>query len=193
MLSDVAAQQAQVDLDQINYDRDVDAAAQRHRLRRRSTTRRSYTLDTDKSKLESLRQQAQVQLARLGGNPDIAGDAASAISAGQGAGRRGAAPARSHRRQGAVRRHRDERAVDRARQISRRLDDRLLSRRHRSRLGRCDPEGDRADLCAARAAGHGDGRHLSGRWNGTAPSRASARRRRRSSRCCRRRTPAATG
>ena len=32
-----------------------------------------------------------------------------------------------------------------------------------------------------------------GRWNGTAPSRASARRRRRSSRCCRRRTPAATG
>ena len=56
-----------------------------------------------------------------------------------------------------------------------------------------NPKETRVDECASRAAGHGDGGHLSGRWNGTAPSRASARRRRRSSRCCRRRTPAATG
>ena len=51
-----------------------------------------------------------MQLARLGGNPDIPTAAASAIFAGQGTGRRGAAPARSHRRQGAVCRHRDQRA-----------------------------------------------------------------------------------
>ena len=34
--------------------------------------------------------------------------------------------------------------------------------RHRSRLDRGQAEGNRADLCAARPAGHGDGRYLSG-------------------------------
>src|SRR6185437_12293293 len=48
MLSDVDSQQAKVDLDQARF-----------------------TLDSDKSKLKSLQQQAQVQLARLDGNPDI--------------------------------------------------------------------------------------------------------------------------
>jgi len=70
MLSDVAAQQAQVGLDQTNYDRDTTL------LRSGTVSQAIYdqaqsTLDTDKNKLESLRQQAQVQLARLDGNADI--------------------------------------------------------------------------------------------------------------------------
>ena len=71
MLSDVAAEQAQVNLDQINYDRDVSL------LRSGTIPQAVYdqaqsALLTDKAKLESLRQHAQVQLARLGGNAEIA-------------------------------------------------------------------------------------------------------------------------
>ncbi len=70
MLSDVAAEQSQVGLDQTNYNRDVML------LRSATVSQAIYdqaqsTLDTDKSKLESLRQQAQVQLAKLDGNADI--------------------------------------------------------------------------------------------------------------------------
>ena len=71
MLSDVAAEQAQVNLDQLNYDRNVTL------LRSGTIPQAVYdqaqsALGTNKSKLEALRQQAQVQLARLGGNPEIA-------------------------------------------------------------------------------------------------------------------------
>jgi len=71
MVSDAAAQQAQVDLDQLNYDRNA-------MLLRSATVSQSvfdqarYTFANDKSKLAALREQAQVQLAKLGGNPDIA-------------------------------------------------------------------------------------------------------------------------
>jgi membrane fusion protein (multidrug efflux system) len=71
MLSDVAAQQAQVDLDQKNYDRNA-------MLLKSATVSQAvfdqtrYTLDNDKSKLASFQQHTQVQLAKLGGNPDIA-------------------------------------------------------------------------------------------------------------------------
>jgi membrane fusion protein, multidrug efflux system len=70
MLSDAAAQQSQVDLDQTNYNRDA-------MLLRSGTVSQAiydqakYTLQTDQNKLQSLRQQAQMQLARLGGNADI--------------------------------------------------------------------------------------------------------------------------
>jgi membrane fusion protein, multidrug efflux system len=70
MLSDVAAQQAQVDLDQVNYNRAL-------MLRTTDTVPQSNydqakaNLDSDKAKLESLREQAAVQLAKLGGNVDI--------------------------------------------------------------------------------------------------------------------------
>ena len=70
MLSDAAAQQAQVDLDQTNYNRE-------NMLLRSGTVAQAvfdqaqYTLLNDKSKLESLRQQAATQLARLAGNADI--------------------------------------------------------------------------------------------------------------------------
>jgi membrane fusion protein, multidrug efflux system len=70
MLSDVAAQQSQVGLDQANYDRyatlvrsDVVSKANYDQAR--------FTLAADENKLESLRQQAEVQLARLAGNADI--------------------------------------------------------------------------------------------------------------------------
>jgi membrane fusion protein (multidrug efflux system) len=71
MLSDVAAQQARVNLDQTNYDRDV-ALLRSGTIAQAVYDQAESTLATDKSKLESLRQQAQVQLARLGGNPEIA-------------------------------------------------------------------------------------------------------------------------
>jgi membrane fusion protein, multidrug efflux system len=70
MLSDIAAQQAQVELDKANNDRNATL------LRTDSVAKAAYDqsrfkLQTDENKLESLRQQAQVQLARLGGNADI--------------------------------------------------------------------------------------------------------------------------
>jgi len=70
MLKDVAAEQAQVELDQVTYDRYAAL------LPTGSTTKANYdqarfTLEADKNKLESLRQLAAVQLAKLSGNPDI--------------------------------------------------------------------------------------------------------------------------
>jgi membrane fusion protein (multidrug efflux system) len=70
MLSDVEAQQSQVGLDQTNFNRDATL------IRSGTVSQAVYdqvksTLETDKSKLQSLRQQAQVQLAKLGGNADI--------------------------------------------------------------------------------------------------------------------------
>ncbi len=70
MVSDVAAQQAQVDLDQLNYDRNA-------MLLHSATVSQSvfdqahYALDNGKSKLAALREQAQMQLAKLGGDADI--------------------------------------------------------------------------------------------------------------------------
>ncbi len=70
MLSDADAQQWQVNLDQATYDRN--AALLRSGTTSKATYDQArYTLETDKNKLESLRQQAAVQLARLAGNPDI--------------------------------------------------------------------------------------------------------------------------
>jgi membrane fusion protein (multidrug efflux system) len=70
MLSDVAAQQAQVGLDQATFDRDA-TLVRTDAISKANYDQARFTLDLDKNKLESLRQQAQVQLARLGGNPDI--------------------------------------------------------------------------------------------------------------------------
>lgn len=70
MVSDINAEQAQVDLDQVNFKRnstlvksDAVSAANYDQAR--------FTLQADQSKLASLKQQAQVQLAKLGGNADI--------------------------------------------------------------------------------------------------------------------------
>ena len=70
MLSDITAEQAQVDLDQINFNRQKmllpsGAASQA------TFDHAHYMLLNDKSKLELLQQQAATQLARLAGNADI--------------------------------------------------------------------------------------------------------------------------
>jgi membrane fusion protein, multidrug efflux system len=70
MLSDVAAQQAQVDLDQTNYNRD-NMLLHSGTVSQAVYDQAQYTLLNDKSKLESLRQQAATQLAKLGGKADI--------------------------------------------------------------------------------------------------------------------------
>jgi len=70
MLQDTKAQEAQVALDQTTYDRDV-ALLRSAAVAKASFDQASFTLQTDKAKLASLEQQARVQLARLGGNPDI--------------------------------------------------------------------------------------------------------------------------
>ena len=71
MLSDVAAQEAQVSLDQVTYDRFA-YLVERDDASRQNYDRARYTLALDKSRLELLRQTAQVQLAKLAGKPDIA-------------------------------------------------------------------------------------------------------------------------
>ena len=133
MVSDVAAEQSQVVLDQTNYVRDTTL------LRSGTVSQAIYdqtqsTLETDKSKLESLRQQAQVQLAQLDGNADIPATQHPQYTAGASQGRGGATPARSHRHLRAVCRPGHRCFGDSARKISRRLNHGLLSGRYRSRL-----------------------------------------------------------
>jgi membrane fusion protein (multidrug efflux system) len=70
MQSDVAAQQAQVELDQVTFDRDA-ALARSDVVSKANYDQVRFTLQADQSKLDSLRQQAAVQLARLAGNPNI--------------------------------------------------------------------------------------------------------------------------
>src|SRR6202522_685969 len=70
MLSDAAAEQGQVALDQATYDRNA-ALLPSGTTSKATYDQARYTLETDRNKLESLRQQAAVQLARLAGNPNI--------------------------------------------------------------------------------------------------------------------------
>jgi membrane fusion protein, multidrug efflux system len=73
MLSDVAAQQARVDLDQINYDRAA-MLLKTNTVPQANYDQAKASLESDRAKLDSLRQQSAVQLAKLGGNVDIATD-----------------------------------------------------------------------------------------------------------------------
>ncbi|TMJ26623.1 MAG: HlyD family secretion protein [Alphaproteobacteria bacterium] len=70
MLEDIKAHQAQVELDQANYERYA-VLVKSDSISKANYDQTRFTLAADQKKLESLRQQAQVQLARLGGNPDI--------------------------------------------------------------------------------------------------------------------------
>jgi membrane fusion protein (multidrug efflux system) len=69
MLSDAAAQQAQADLDQINYNRNA-ALLPTSAVSKAAYDQTQFTLRADRSKLDSLHQLAQVQLAKLDGDPD---------------------------------------------------------------------------------------------------------------------------
>ena len=70
MLSNVAAQQAQVALDQATNDRYA-TLVEDDSVSRALYDQARFTLQLDTSKLASLQQQADVQLAKLGGNPEI--------------------------------------------------------------------------------------------------------------------------
>src|ERR1700678_1736309 len=70
MLSDAAAEQGQVALDQATYDRNA-MLLPTGATSKATYDQAQYTLETDKNKLDSLHQQAAVQLARLAGNPNI--------------------------------------------------------------------------------------------------------------------------
>jgi membrane fusion protein, multidrug efflux system len=71
MLSDIATQQAQVELDQVTYNRFASLVAT-DTVTRAGYDQARFTLQGDLSKLTSLKQQAEVALARLAGNPNIA-------------------------------------------------------------------------------------------------------------------------
>src|ERR1700687_6185156 len=70
MLSDAAAQEGQVALDQATFDRNA-ALLPSGSTSKATYDQARYTLEVDKNKLESLRQQAAVQLARLAGDANI--------------------------------------------------------------------------------------------------------------------------
>ena len=70
MLSDIAAQEAVVAFDRTMFDSDS-MLLRTHTVSQAVFDQAQATLGNDKNKLESLRQQAQVQLAKLGGNPDV--------------------------------------------------------------------------------------------------------------------------
>jgi membrane fusion protein, multidrug efflux system len=70
MLSDVGAQQAQVELDQTNHARAA-MLLQTNTVSQANYDQAKATLDVDKAKLESLRRQTAVQLAKLGGDLDL--------------------------------------------------------------------------------------------------------------------------
>jgi membrane fusion protein, multidrug efflux system len=70
MLKDIEAQQSQVELDQANYDRYA-VLIRTDAISKSNYDQTRFLLAADRNKLESLKQQAQVQLARLSGNPDL--------------------------------------------------------------------------------------------------------------------------
>lgn len=70
MQSDVTAQQAQVALDRATYDRSASLVGT-GAVSRATYDQAHFTLEAGNGKLESLRQQAAVQLARLDGDPNI--------------------------------------------------------------------------------------------------------------------------
>ena len=70
MLRDIDTGQAQVELDQATYDRYA-ALVKSDAISKANYDQARFTLQADKSKVASLKQQAEVQLARLGGNPDL--------------------------------------------------------------------------------------------------------------------------
>jgi membrane fusion protein (multidrug efflux system) len=69
MLTDAATEQSQVALDRTRYERATRLLTSGVESRA-GYDQAQYTLQADQSKLEALREEARVQLARLGGNPD---------------------------------------------------------------------------------------------------------------------------
>ncbi|MDF2997395.1 MAG: hemolysin secretion protein [Xanthobacteraceae bacterium] len=72
MLSDIASQQATVENDQATFARYSALVKDSAALSRAQYDQGRFTLEADQRKLDSLKQQAQVALAKLGGKPDFA-------------------------------------------------------------------------------------------------------------------------
>ncbi len=70
MLNDIDAEQAQVRLDQVTFDRQTNLLAS-GTASQAIYDQAHFTLQADQGKLASLKNQAEVQLARLSGNPNI--------------------------------------------------------------------------------------------------------------------------
>jgi len=70
MVTDATTEQSQVALDRTRYERATRLLTSGVESRA-GYDQAQFTLQTDQSKLEALREEARVQLARLGGNPDI--------------------------------------------------------------------------------------------------------------------------
>ncbi|MCC6947148.1 MAG: HlyD family secretion protein [Bradyrhizobiaceae bacterium] len=70
MLSDIATQQAQVDLAQSNYDRSA-ALIKSNVASQAAYDQNRFALEAAKRALQALKDQSRVQLAKLGGNPDL--------------------------------------------------------------------------------------------------------------------------
>ena len=121
MQQDIAAQQSQVELDETTFARDA-ALLKTNAVAQSTYDQAHFTLEGDKSKLESLRQACASPARPARRQCGFRRHAASAISAGQGAGRRGATPARSHRGARAVRRRGDPGRCVAARHLSGRPD-----------------------------------------------------------------------
>ncbi len=71
MMSDIAAAQATVQNDQATFDRYTQLVKDTAALSRATYDQGRYTLEADQGKLQSLKDQASVQLAKLGGDPDF--------------------------------------------------------------------------------------------------------------------------
>jgi membrane fusion protein (multidrug efflux system) len=70
VLSDIDAQQAQVALDQVTFNRYTNLVTS-DTVSKATYDQAHFTLQADQSKLASLKHQAEIALARLAGNPDI--------------------------------------------------------------------------------------------------------------------------
>jgi membrane fusion protein, multidrug efflux system len=162
MQSDVVAQQAQVSLNQANYDRSASLVGT-GAVSKATYDQGRFSLDAQRGKLESLRQQAAVQLAKLDGNPNI--------------------PVTQHPMY--------LQAKAQVEEAQRQLDDSVVMAPFAGTVTQvpaiapgkylaasttafylvatdyvwvdANPERNGVDLCATRAARHGDGRHISRR------------------------------
>ncbi|MGV0908612.1 HlyD family secretion protein [Martelella sp. FOR1707] len=70
-LNNVAAQEAQIELDRIVYNR-VSTLAKENARSQADSDQARYTLEIDRHRLQSLKAEAEAQLSALGGDPDIA-------------------------------------------------------------------------------------------------------------------------
>ena len=153
MLRDVEVKQSQVNLDQVNTDR-LAGLVQSGGVTRAEYDNARFQLATDKQAVEALKLAAAVQLAKLGGDPEVdvhtMSDYLQAKAKLDEAQRR----ARPHRDLRTVRRRRDDGGYRAAGDVSGGLDRRVRPCLDRADLDRGQPQGNRTDLCEARRSGH---------------------------------------